>query len=364
MFVAVTILCVLLSGIVGMGGTIPHGYGNDPDGSLAGGGGIEGSPPFLPIAASARARCRPARRRSTSRPMPAAFPTAATPAGRPSHVVGLLLILAAALLWSTGALFVRSIEAADSPTIVFWRSISACAFILVYLLARHRSGTLDLFCQLGPPGLAVALCTATGSASLVIALNLPSVAHVLVIMSTAPLFASLLAWAMLGERPARTTMLAILASVVGMALMVSESLAQGGLAGDLVALIIAVAMSVALVLIRQNSHIRMAPAMCLATLIAALAMLPFANPWEVSDRDLALLVLFGAGQLGLGLALYSYGASLVPVAQTALLGLLEPILGPLWVWLLRGEQPSPMALLGGGIVIAALLLVTAGRNRA
>jgi drug/metabolite transporter (DMT)-like permease len=178
---------------------------------------------------------------------------------------------------------------------------------------------------------------------------------VLVIMSSGPLVAALLARIVLGERINAVSRIAVLATLAGITLMVSDSLGRGAIAGDLVALSIALAQAVAVVEIRRNRSLPMTPAMCLATLIAALAVIPFASPLETTARDLALLTLFGAGQLGLGLALFSYGAPLLPAAQTALLNVLEPVLGPLWVWLLVGERPSHAALIGGGVVLAALI---------
>ena len=81
-------------------------------------------------------------------------------------------------------------------------------------------------------------------------------------------------------------------------------------------------------------------------------------------REASLLTFFGAGQLGLGLAMFATGAPLIPAAQAAMLGVLEPVIGPLWVWLVLGEQPSPAGLLGGSVVIGALVLFTVAGLRA
>ena len=102
----------------------------------------------------------------------------------------------------------------------------------------------------------------------------------------------------------------------------------------------------------------MIPGVCLATLIATLLVSPLANLAPPPLREAGLLSFFGAGQLGLGLALFASGAPLLPAAQTAMLGVLEPVIGPVWVWLALGERPSSTGLLGGAIVLAALMLFT------
>jgi drug/metabolite transporter (DMT)-like permease len=104
--------------------------------------------------------------------------------------------------------------------------------------------------------------------------------------------------------------------------------------------------------------------MCVSTAVTTLGSAAFASPLAVTAGDLALLTLFGAGQLGLGLALFSFGAPLIPVAQVALINVVEPILGPVWVWLFLGERPGAGAMIGGAIVLTALAVSFAADHRA
>lgn len=267
---------------------------------------------------------------------------------------GALLVAAAAVLWSTGGLIVRSLEVADGPTTVFWRSLTACVFLLLLVVVRERGGALRSFQRMGWPGLVVAACYAVASTALVVAFRLTSVANALVIMSSTPMLAAVLGWLLLGEKPSKATWGATLACVVGIAIMTSESYARGTLAGDGAAALIAIVQAIAGVTIRRFHAIQMAPAMCVSTAVTTLGAAAFASPLAVTAGDLALLTVFGAGQLGLGLALFSFGAPLIPVAQVALINVVEPILGPVWVWLFLGEQPGRGALFGGAIVLCAL----------
>ena len=102
----------------------------------------------------------------------------------------------------------------------------------------------------------------------------------------------------------------------------------------------------------------MAPAACLSQAILVAAFLPFATPGEISSDGLAWLAALGIGQIGLGFALLTVGARLIPAAQVGLITLLEVVLGPVWVWLALDERPGTLTLVGGTIVIAAIVLQT------
>lgn len=276
---------------------------------------------------------------------------------------GLLLVALAALIWSTGGLIVRSLESADVWTTVFWRSVFAVLFLVAFIGARDRAKAVRVFRAIGRPGLVVGVCFATASIGLIVALSLTSVANTLIILSTAPLVAAVLGRAVLGERVKGRSWLAMAAALAGVALMVSDSIGETSLAGDLVAFLIALSLAVATVTIRKHRDVRMTPATCLGAAMAALVALPMAAPLSVTAGDFGLLVVFGAGQLGAGLALFATGARLAPAAEVALISVLEPILGPVWVWAVLGEHPGTMALIGGGIVLFALVVHTAVDRR-
>jgi len=271
---------------------------------------------------------------------------------------GLLLVALAAIVWSTGGLIVRSLEATDVWTTVFWRGVFAALFLAAFIAARDRGRAVQLFRSMGRPGLIVGVCFASASVAFIIALSLTSVANTLIILSTSPLIAALLGRVVLGERVRARSWLAMLAALAGVAIMASGSVASGSLIGDMFALVIAISLAVATVTIRKYREVRMTPAACLAAALAALMAAPLASPLAVTGGDFGLLFVFGAVQLGTGLALFTTGARLAPAAEVALLSVLETILGPIWVWVVLGEHPGRLALLGGGIVLTALAVHT------
>jgi drug/metabolite transporter (DMT)-like permease len=271
--------------------------------------------------------------------------------------LGVLLVGGAALAWSFGGTIARYIEAPDAWTVVFWRSFFASTFLLLFMLWRDGpKATVRMFRDMGWPGLGVACCFGIASSSFVVALQYTTVANILLIQAAAPLFAALLAWVVFRERVNLATWAAIAAVIFGVSIMVSSSF-SGAVSpmGDGLALVITVLFSAAIVITRHHPEVRMTPAVCLGTAMACVAAFFLSGPLTVSAPDMAWLFLFGAVNLGAGLAMFVTGARLVPAALAALVSTLEPVLGPVWVWLFHGEVPGTRTVIGGAIVFAALL---------
>jgi drug/metabolite transporter (DMT)-like permease len=270
---------------------------------------------------------------------------------------GRLLVAAAAVCWSTGGLIARLADT-DPWTTVFWRGIFCAAFLVGVTALREGRRTRDVFLGMGGPGLAMAACFAIASTCFIMALHRTTVANVLIIQSLSPFMAGLLGWAWMGERVAARTWIAMGVALVGSGIMVSRyfytAAATGSIGGDLLAFTVALAFAVATVLLRRHRRVPMLPAAALAAALASLVAAAGARPGSADAGDLLLLALFGSGQLGLGMILFTTGARRIPVAEAALIAVLESVLGPVWVWLAIGENPGLPSLVGGAIVLAAL----------
>jgi drug/metabolite transporter (DMT)-like permease len=270
---------------------------------------------------------------------------------------GALLVASAAICWSSGALIARLV--ATGPwTTNLWRSLFASLFLGAVLWIIRRRSIVAQWREGGRPVLAVAACMALSSTCFIFSLAHTSVANTLILMSTGPYVAGLLGWLVLGERVAPRTWLTMGVALAGAVVMVSDSYGHGRLFGDLLAVVMAASFATATVLVRRYPHVPMAPASVLATTLTGLLALPMAEPVTTAPRDLALLAFFGIGQFGIGFLLFMAGARLIPAAQSSLIGMLETVLGPLWVWLVLGERPGARSLAGGALILGALLANT------
>jgi drug/metabolite transporter (DMT)-like permease len=266
---------------------------------------------------------------------------------------GALLVAGAAVAWSSAGILVRT-TASDNWTTLFWRSLFAALSLALFIAIRDGRGWARGFARLGLPGLGIALAFATSMTCFIVGLRETSVANVLIFQAAAPFVAAILGWFWLGERISWRAGAAILASMAGILVMVSDSLAKGRVLGDLVSALMGISFAVVIVESRRHREVAMTPAMCLGLVLTGLAALPFAE-FAPTLRDLGLLALFGVGQMGLALMLFTTGVRLLPAADAGLVTLLEVILAPLWVWLAFGEDPGPRALLGGAIVLVAVI---------
>ena len=270
---------------------------------------------------------------------------------------GATLVLGSAVVWSFGGTLARFLHIEDDWTVIFWRSLFAALFLLGFMLVRDGArGTVRLVRGMGLAGAAVGLCFATASTSFILALAYTTVANVVLIQAGVPLIAALMAWLFFRERIAVHTWLAIAAVIGGVAIMVSGALGGGvSMMGDALALLIAFAFATATIITRRFAHVRMTPAVLLSAVIACATAASQASGFAVSMEELLILIVFGALSFGLGLALFVTGARLIPSALAALLGTAEPVLAPLWVAIIHGEVPGARTIVGGTIVLVALL---------
>jgi drug/metabolite transporter (DMT)-like permease len=271
------------------------------------------------------------------------------------HRKGIALMVGATMCWATAGILVRNMEVTDGWKIAFWRSFFMTAFLLVVLSFQHGSRLLQRVHAMGWPGVMSGLLFAGMMISFILALSLTTVANTLVVGSISPFVAALCGRLFLGEKVASRTWLAMIAAIGGITMMFFDALSGGGWAGDLIALCIPLGFGANVVILRKHrAAVDMMPSVLLAGIFSMLIALPFALPLSVSTGDLALLSIMGIVQLGAGLLLMMVAVRYLASAEIGLLSILEIIFGTLSVWVLIGERPSQAALIGGGIVVAAL----------
>ena len=287
-----------------------------------------------------------ARQRTTGR--------AVTLAGdRAGYRRGLVLIVLASLLWSTGGVVTRLLHS-DDWTTIFWRSVFATVLLGLWLLARGPARALRSLRALGGAGLLAAALLGVDQMLFVAALNRTSVAHVAIILAAAPLCGALFGWLMLGEPVRLRTWVAMGTAGAGIVFMVAGDDSGGTLLGDLMALGLPVSFTLAVVILNRRREIELIPVVAVASFMVVLGSAPFVTPSLPDTRELALLAWFGGCEHAGGTLLFTAGARYVPAAQAMLLALVETVLAPIWAWLVVTEAPGARALIGGALVLAAV----------
>ena len=277
---------------------------------------------------------------------------------------GVALMIAAGFCWSTGGILVRSADLRDPWEIVFWRSVFMVIFVAVVLAIQNRGRVVAKIVESGMPGVWTGLALSTTFFFFILSVTQTTVANTLVLMSTGPFFAALAGRIFLGEHVPARTWIAIAVALAGVLLMFADSLGTGEFAGNLLALGVPIAFAANVVLLRKHrASVDLVPSVLIAGLFAIVVAAPLAWPFTPTARDLVVLGVMGMAQVGAGCVLMTVASRYLTAGEIGLLGLLETILGPIWVWLGVSERPAPLALAGGGIVLGALVANAAAGRR-
>ena len=269
--------------------------------------------------------------------------------------IGIALVALAGVFWSLQGPAVRMIETASGPQIVFWRSVGQLVVMLGVVAIVNRGRVVSAFRLAGYRAFVGALCHAAASTCFVLAVLHTTVANVVFIMASAPLIAAVIAWLLLRERIETRTLGAMIAAVIGIAVMMSEGLATGDVTGTLLALVTTFGFAGIAVVARWGGGLNMLPAVCLGAAFTIVA------GWIMAGGDVAVTVpdrfyaLASGGLLtATGATLFLYGAKFVPAGVLAFLTMTEVVLAPIWVWSVFGEVPSAYTLAGGAVVLVAI----------
>jgi drug/metabolite transporter (DMT)-like permease len=267
------------------------------------------------------------------------FPAARRPSGP-------LLILAAAALWSTAGAAIK-LCSLSAWQISFGRSVVAAGVLWLLLPGARARPSRGTWMVAAAYAVTVVLFT--------VANKLTTSANAIFLQDTAPLYVLLLSPLLLGEPPSRSELWSVPLFLLGLGLFFRDKLTPGQLSGNLVALASGVSFALAILGLRRLGGSN-APALVWGNLLATVASLPGALGGPApSATDVGIVLFLGIFQLGLSYALFARGLRHTPATEASLLALLEPVLNPVWTFLLAHERPGPWALAGGSLVLLGTL---------
>ncbi|WP_338548799.1 DMT family transporter [Roseovarius phycicola] len=285
---------------------------------------------------------------------------------RRAWAMGLMIVSSVGISFS--GLVIRTIEEADVWQINLYRSIALITMVALIMVLRHGGAAPDRIRGIGRPGLLAGLMLACAGICFLQSITNTTVANTLFMLSAIPFITALLARFFLGERLTRSTLLTMCAAALGVAVMVSGGIGAGSLYGNLMGFLTALCFSGYAIIVRSHRGIEMLPVLIVSG--SFIIIISLALRWgdlAIPLRDILLCFLLGGILSGLANALFIAASKQLMAAELTLFMLLEFALGPVWVWLIIAEVPTPVTIVGGAIVIGSVA-VRAGlelaRNRA
>lgn len=268
---------------------------------------------------------------------------------------GLALVFVATVLWSTAGFFARLVDHLDVWTILCGRAFFGGCFVLIAAIWEWRRGMLGPNFGLGGSAPLIVLLSATAISAYVAALKTTTVAEVMVIYATLPFVAAGLAFLLNGERATARTLIAAGVALVGVSVMVASAVGSGRLIGQAISFAMTLAFGLMIVLQRRSPGMSMTSINALGSLTAAAVAFGLSPRPALTSFDLTVLAAFGFATICVAFGLFMEGAKHIPAAEAGLISMLDVVLGPLWVLLFFGEKPGPLAIVGGALVLGALI---------
>ena len=272
------------------------------------------------------------------------------------NLPGPFLVFLGAVSLSFGGLIVKSFEGATLWQILFWRSFFFSITVLVFLIITYKKKLFNSFYLSGLPGFIAGVILSLGFCGYVVAMYSTTVANTNFIISLQILFLAVFGYFFLKEKISPITLFSIILAMVGVLIMVGNSLTPGELTGNLAAFSMPITFAVLIIVVRKYPSIDMVPAQFVAGICCCIIGYILSNKIMISYHDIFLGFLAGFFQIGFGFIFITIGARTTPSAIVGIIMLSESVLGPLWAFLFVSERPSIFSLIGGAAILLAVLI--------
>ena len=276
-----------------------------------------------------------------------------------SYFRGVIFVLLAGTLWSTVGIAVRLIENASVWQILFFRSISLSMFlyIVIYFISQGELATLfrKNFLSYLYGGIALFFAYSGG----IYSIQNTSVANAMLLFGSAPIITAILATVLIKEKLNFATIISIIFAFLGILIMVFQKTSGNNLNGNLAALASALAFALFTINLRYGKDTQMLPSIFMSGLVGIIftSLIIWYNKTGISlsANDATIAICMGVFQVGSGLVLYTIGSKSVPATQLTILSMGEVLLGPIWVWMFLNEGTTTNTIIGGFILLNAII---------
>ncbi len=272
------------------------------------------------------------------------------------NVPGYLLVLFGGFFLSWGGLIVRLFETPDIWQILFLRSFFFILALIIFLFVVYKRNTIQIIKNSGKPGFFGGLILSLSFVSYVVSMTETTVANVVFIISTQTIFLAVMGYFFLKEKISLIGFISISLAMLGIGIMVGDSINTGSLFGNIVALAIPINFSILVIIIRKYPQLDMVPAIFYSGVFSTIYGLVLCDNLIFSFNDIFMGFLLGVPQLAFGFICITIGSRSTPSVTVGLLMLLESICGTLWVWIFLNEIPPLSVLIGGAAIILAIVM--------
>ncbi len=278
-------------------------------------------------------------------------------------IPGYMLLLFGAFCLSWGGYIVRSFQDASVWQILLIRSLFFMIALVIFLISTYKKNTLKIFKDAGYPALIGGLVMSLSFVAYVYSMTVTSVANVVFIISTQTMFLAIFGYIFLKEKVSLICFISIILAMTGISIMVSDSISSGSLLGNIVALAIPINFSILVMIIRKYKNLDMVPAIFYSGVFSIIYGLFLSETFSFSNSDIFLGFLLGVPQLAFGFICITIGSRTTPSTTVGLLMLTETLFAPVWVWLFLNEIPPYSVLIGGFIIILAIIINSFDKNK-
>jgi drug/metabolite transporter (DMT)-like permease len=271
-------------------------------------------------------------------------------------IPGYILLLFGGFCLSWGGFVIRSFEEASVWQILLLRSFFFMVALIIFLIITYKKNTIRILKDAGFAGLLGGFVMSLSFIAFVVAMTNTSVANVVFIISTQTMFLAIFGYFYLKEKVSLVSFISILLAMSGITIMVGDSLTSGSFFGNLVALAIPINFSILVMIIRKNKNLDMVPAIFYSGIFSVIYGLILSESFVFTSHDILMGFFLGVPQLAFGFICITIGSRSTPSATIGLLMLSETICAPIWVLLFLNEIPPVSTLIGGFIIIIAIII--------